>query len=327
MPQRSHGFAVGRIAVLAQNLMNRQALERLTSAPSADAVARILVELGWGEAKDQADIARLADRRVAEACELLKDITPEPDATDCFLLKYDALNLKLLLKSRVLGIADAELSPCGTLDPERLRRAVLENNYSDLPDALKLAMQEIERRIAVQMDPLFVDVRLDKAMYEMILDRLARVKSEPLHSYFQQKLELTNLMIALRCAKMGRSAAFARELLIEGGALDPDAVAHLAEDPEQAARLTGRRPYAGVVAESMAAPDLTQALTQLERRADDQLMGLIRPHKNEIGGVLPLVGYLLATERESSVVRLIATAKNARVPQDVLNARLRELYV
>lgn len=326
MPQKSYGYAVGQVRVLEQNLLGRSALERLSSASSVDELARALTELGWGEAHTKQGIERLCDKHVLDACELVKRATPEPDVTDCFLLKYDILNLKVLLKSRVLGLVQEELSPCGTIDPELLRRAVSENSYQDLPPALKDVMVQIERRIAVAMDPLYVDARLDVAHFEIIRQKLARTRNMDIKRYFSHKADITNLLIALRSAHMGRGAQFALELLVPGGELPIDQVARVADEPERAAALTYMRPYSGMVKEALANPQRGAGLATLEKRMDDHLLSLIRPHRFEPTTVMPLVGYLLAREREAAAVRLIATAKNARVPQEKLSERLRELY-
>ncbi|MDL2205441.1 V-type ATPase subunit [Eubacteriales bacterium OttesenSCG-928-N13] len=326
MPQKSHGFAVGRVRVLEQGLMGRSGLDRLASANSLEEMARALTEFGWGEARTRADIEALCDNQLQQACKQVRDDTPEPDVTDCFLLKYDALNLKVLLKSRVLGLVPSELSQCGTIDPERLRRAVSENNYIDLPAPLKLAMEQIEKRIASSMDPLYVDAQLDKAIYQMIQDKLVGVKNDTIKHYFAARADLTNILIALRANQMGRGASFAKDLLVPGGSLSIEDVQRVADEPERAQNITFLTEYAPLIRDALAVPNRGEGIALLEKRADDLLLGLIRPHRYESQSVLPLVGYLLAREREAMAVRLIATAKSANVPRSKLDDRLRELY-
>lgn len=326
MPQRSHGFSVGRVRVLEGNLLNRAALDRLISVSSVDELARALTELGWGEAKTKRDIDLLSEKQVHEAASLVKEDTPDQSVTDCFLLKYDTLNLKVLLKSRVLGLVAEDLSPSGTLDAERLSRAVAENSYIDLPDILKVAMLDIEKRIAVSMDPLYVDTRLDKAMFELIEQKLATCKDETVLRYFKTKADFVNMLIALRSALMERSSQFAKEQMVPFGMLGIDDVAKLADEPDRAVNLTYLQPYAGLIKDALGEHNRKAAIALLEKRMDDYLLALIRPHRYESQSVLPLIGYLLAREREAAAVRLVATAKEAQVPGEKLTERLRELY-
>lgn len=326
MPQKSYAYAVGRVRALERTLISRQALDRMVSAASLSEVARVLSDAGWGEASTQREVERLADEQMLAACRLVREGSPNPDATDCFLLKYDFLNLKLLIKGRVLGEAVDQLSPCGTLDAELLRRAVSENNYASLPRAFRDAIAPIERRIAVEMDPLWVDAELDKAMYKMMSERAGRCGEEAVAAYVRDRADLTNLLIALRVAAMGREEAFARALFVPGGQLPLARLEAVAREPERAQALVLGKPYVRAVAAGLAALQGGAGLAPLEKHIDDYLLARIRPQRYQPTSVLPVIGYLLAREREAAAVRLIATAKASGVDPERLAERLRELY-
>lgn len=323
MPQKSSAFAVGRVRALEQTLLNRAALDRLLAVQSGDELARALTELGWGDVKGVEDVDLAADEQVQKACQLVRECTSEEDVTDCFLLKYDVLNLKTLIKARTLHrMEEAALSPCGTIEPEKLRRCVEDNNYNALPDELRAAMERVERRIAVEMDPLYVDAELDKALYARA-DRLLRFsKCEAARAYFVQRAEMINLLIALRVAAMGRSSSFAKELFLPGGTLGQEGLMRVADDPSAAYDLIQLRPYAAALKSALA----SGSLAAVERQMDDYLLSLIRPHKNDAMTILPLIGYLLAREREAAAVRLIKTAKTLKVSDEKLKERLRAMY-
>lgn len=321
---KSHAYAVGRVRVLEQTLIGRATLERLVSAATIEELARTLGELGWGEAKNASEVLALAANHVKDACALVRSDSPEPQITDCFLLKFDILNLKLLLKSRVLGQPADFLSPCGTIPVERLARCVEENRYADLPKPLCEVMERIERHIAVKMDPLYVDAELDKTMAEMIHEAVCN--GDPvIRQYFAARSDLTNLLIALRSAAMGRGSAFAQELFLPGGEVSFEALARVADDPERAYAAIEKRPYAPLFKEALS-PDSPANMAAVERILDDYLLNLIRPYKYQPTSVLPLIGYLLAREREAAAVRMIVTAKSAHISAEKLTERLRALY-
>ncbi len=327
MPQASYGFAVGQIRVLELGLLSRAALDRLAAAGGMDEFVRALGEQGFGDVRTRADIERACDRRLQAACELVRRISPEPDVTDCFLLKYDMLNLKVLLKSRQLALPAPELSKNGTIDPERLARCVAEHNDQDLDQPLRGMLASLEQRLAVQMDPLALDAALDKALYALIFEKLRGVKNPVVARYFRDKADLVNLMIALRAGRMRRGAAFARDLMVTGGSLDADALAGLADDPERAVRLTEKCSFGPLVKAALAEPDRGVGLAQLERGIDDHLLAIIKAKKQDLQTIMPVIGYLLGREREAAAVRLLAIGKSAGVPQEQLTARLRQLYV
>lgn len=322
MPQASPAYAVGRVRVLEGTLIGRGQMQRLTGVQTVEELARALVEMNWGEVRGRRDIENMCVKHMQEAAKLLRDCSSDPALTDCFLIQYDALNLKALFKAKALGEGEVALSGLGALDPQKLRRAVEENNYQDLPPELREAMGEIEKRSAVNMDPLYVDAQLDKAVYRFIQARVERSREETVKAYFTCKAEFANLMIALRTAAMRRGAAFARALFVPGGTLSPDRLAKVADEPERAWDLIRNRPYAGALSAPVKAGDLSA----IERAGDDYLISLFRPHRYQPTSILPLIGYLLARTRECQAIRLLATGKAAGVSQDKLLNRLRALY-
>lgn len=322
MPQVSPAYAVGRVRALESTLLSQTQLERLTGVQTVEEMARTLVELNWGEVRTRSDIERMCNKHMTEAARLVRECTSDTSVTDCFLIQYDTLNLKSLFKGKMLGESNVALSPLGTLDTQKLQRAVEENNYQDLPPALRTAMQNIEKRSAVKMDPLYVDACLDVATYTFIQERLAKIQDPTVELYLTCKAEFANIMIALRSAAMKRGSAFARELFVPGGKLSVDSLAKLADEPDRLWNLIRYRPYADAL--SAAAKALN--LSAIEKSQDDYLISLLRPHRYKPTSILPLVGYLLARTRESQAVRLLVTAKAASVSQDKILARLRALY-
>ena len=71
-------------------------------------------------------------------------------------------------------------------------------------------MKRLEKRIAVEFNPLLVDAELDKAMYRQIFKNLEGKESTPTYRYFQAKADVLNFIMLLRVRAMGQDAAFLR---------------------------------------------------------------------------------------------------------------------
>ena len=165
----------------AKALLSRAALERLMACESGGVLLRALNELGWGEA---GDVDALAQRALNEACAFVRAVTPDANATDCFLAKYDVLNLKTLVKARALRMEDVPLSPNGALPVQVLRTALEGEKYEALPEAYRAALEEIARECALAMDPLLCDALLDRALFREIARRLTSVREKEIHACF-----------------------------------------------------------------------------------------------------------------------------------------------
>lgn len=328
MPQISRAYAVGRVRSLERNLLSQASLERLCQAAGVSELARTLSEIGWGDAQDQAGVERLADEHVAKACALVRECTTDINITDCYLIKFDILNLKTLIKARLLGEEEPRLSGNGTLMVEKLRHAVAEGSYIFLPSEYQDALKQIDARCAVQVDPMWIDARLDKLMYELIFDKLSKVKAleRDVKEYFVAMADATNIMIALRASKMGRDADFAAPLFVTGGRLATDALKAAVEDNSRLISDTRYMPYADFIKRGIERLEQSEGLAAIEKLLADYQTSVLRARRYDITSILPLIGYLVAREREAAAVRLIVTAKAVGASDEALARRLRELY-
>ena len=199
MAQPSVYFSAGRLTMLQRNVLDAAGMERLLSTASLPEARKTLSELGWTGA-DITDPEQLAADRVNQAAQDARALSPDPALVDCFLYAYDAANLKMLLKARLLGLSAPALSDCGTIPADALRHAVTDHRYSTLPAAFRDAMNRLEQNIVTGIDPMSIDVAIDRAMYQLIFSRLKGTHSPVTLQYFRGHV----------CSTRWRSCAYGR---------------------------------------------------------------------------------------------------------------------
>lgn len=324
MAQNSVAHAVARVHVLGRDALDEGRIERLLSASNYEEALRTLTEIGWtGEGGQDAEA--VAASHVRAACELARRIAPQEAGVDCFLLRYDALNLKILLKARCLDEKPEKLSPCGIFPPELLERCVTDHAYGRLPQTLKTALDALEKSLAVQEDALLIDVAVDKATRELIGERLRQVKSPVIRGYFTARSDLLNAIMLLRVKKMGRDAAFMASMLLPGGAVVEADWRKAFEKTENVGKLLS--PYgARVKAAALGAAQDFAKLPALEKAMDDALLRPFSTLRHDALRPEPICGYLLGAEREAAAVRLILAGKQNGFKPEAVRERLRELY-
>ena len=64
----------------------------------------------------------------------------------------------------------------------------------------------------------------------------------------------------------------------------------------------------------------------IEKARDDYLISLASEGRNDIDSPAPIIGYLLAREREAEVIRLLLTAKRSAIPMSAIDERSLTLY-
>lgn len=325
MPQPSISYACGRVGVLGRSALKRAQLDRLAAASTYEEAARALVDIGFS-ADEQVDFQTAADRHVRKACELVRAVTPEPAITDCFQMRYDIHNLKVLFKSRHLAQKPQFLSACGTLNPETLRHCVAERTYAPLPAELRAAMERLEKQNAVHFDPMEVDAQLDQAMYRQIfanLDKLPQAKTAL--AYFRAKVDLQNVIMLYRVKAMGKDAAFFERIALQGGNAPAKAYGNAFAENDRLARLLRR--YGAVVYQAaVSAGADARKLPFLEKTADDYLFKLFDKSTYSVDSLDMMMAFLLRKQREATDVRLLMAGKVNGFQPGAVMERVRELH-
>lgn len=326
MPTTSVGYVNGRISVRRREQLTQPQLERLRSANSAQEAMRILVEMGWGSGDAaELDYEKLAAERLEDICAFVRQTSPDENAIDCFLLRYDIENLKMLLKARSLGIQPHGLSRCGVFPVDALQHAVNEGVYDRvLPQALAEPLGQLEKRMAVQVDAMDIDVTLDKALYALIFEKLEQVQSSTIRSYFSMQVDFLNALATLRFTRMGQASGALGQVLLPGGKVSTASLEKSAASLEGLPLLYTF--YGRDIVHALEEAAGGGSLSAFEKTADDTLLALFTPYKFQSSRLETIIGYLLACQREVMAVRLVLAGKYNGFPEEAVSERLRELY-
>lgn len=321
MPQSSIYYALGRLSVLGKDMLDQSRIDRLLQADGKDEALAVLADFGWPVAEG---FEKAADEHMLQAVKLVKSITTDPEAVDCFLLRYDINNIKILIKSRCLNTEYGMLSECGTLDRDLLIHAVAEHSYGKLPAYLAGAMNKVEKLLSQKTDPLEIDLILDRVMYETVFAKYAK-KVSPVKTYFTVRADILNLIACLRALHMKKPASFIERVLLPYGTQTKAEWLKMCEKPEKLP-LSVNRYGSGVYRAAIAAQMDRKKLPALEKAADDYLMSIFRPYGRDTDRPERILCYLLSRERETGAVRLIMTGKVNGFDSETIRERLREVY-
>ncbi len=329
MPQSSYYYAVARIRALEAGLIGRERMMRIADSSLDDAV-RLLHEPGYGNMPDAtaAECELLIEREREKAAALVKEVSPEPEVTDLFLLRTDVLNLKMLIKARLMQTEqDPRLLAGGVYANELLLRAVRERDYRDLPKDFRNALELLELTLFTQKEPQLISVTLDNAYLTHAYTVLKKHKNTEALEWFRAMADFNNVLILLRMKHMNASKADLSGKLLPDGNLSRSTLLSAFDLPEESLeKLLGTGPAGAAIAKGLAEAAETGRISALEKARDNYLMGVYKRRKYEAASLAPIIGYLLAREQEEKCLRLIFTAKLNGLDNQVITERLRELY-
>lgn len=333
MSENKYLYSVTRIRALETKLLDKVKIERMIDAQNTDEVIKILYETEYAssisEMKSAEDYESALSKELSKTYELLREISPVPELTNLFLLRYDIHNLKTLLKSSYLDEENDELlSDIGTIPLQKLKRMVKEKDFSELNPMLRECVEEVAGEFTVNPDPQLIDVTLDKCLYNLMYKTALDNKSSFLTDYISTQIDLINIKSLVRVKSIGYGRDFLKKVLLLNGKLDYAFFNDIFDESLEA--LIDRlayRDYSKVIEEGISNYMKTKSLTKFEKLSDDFIFELAKKGKYVAFGIEPLVGYLMAKENEAKIIRMIMVGKINEIPNELIRERLRDVYV
>jgi V/A-type H+-transporting ATPase subunit C len=333
MGENKYLYSVTRIRAMETKLLDKAKIERMIEARNADEILKILSETEYGssisEMKDIEDYEIILSKELAKTYELLREISPVPELTNLFSLRYDIQNLKTLLKSSYLGEEnDGLLSNIGTMSGQHLAKMVKEKDFRDLDPVIGECMEQIVGEFTVNPDPQLIDVTLDKCLYNLMYKTARDNKSSYLMDYISVQIDLINIKSLVRVKAMGYGRDFLKKVILSNGNLDYAFFNDIFDEPlETLIEKLAFKDYGKVIEEGISSYVKTKSLTKFEKLSDDFIFELAKKGKYVAFGIEPLVGYLMAKENEAKIVRMIMVGKINEIPNELIRERLRDVYV
>lgn len=333
MSENKYLYSVTRIRALETKLLDKTKIERMIEARNADEIVKILYETEYAssisEMKCIEDYEAVLSKELSNTYELLSEISPVPELTNLFLLRYDIHNLKTLLKSSYLGEdSDELLSSIGTIPLQRLKTMVKEKDFRDLDPILKECVEEIVGEFTLNPDPQMIDVTLDKCLFKLMYKSAKDNKSSFLMDYISTQIDLINIRSLVRVKAMGYGRDFLKKVILLNGKLDYAFYNDIFDESlETLIEKLAFKDYGKVVEEGIASYIKTKSLTKFEKLSDDFIFELAKKGKYVAFGIEPLVGYLMAKENEAKIIRMIMVGKINGIPNELIRERLRDVYV
>jgi len=328
MPQPSYPYACARISALENGLLNSQTIRRMAEGTLEDAM-RALLDARYGSLPDATseDCERMIENVRRQTAQTVLELSPDPAVTDLFLLETDALNLKILIKARLLGSSEPPFVEGGLFSRERLSAMTEAQAYGELPPAMAEALGELEKKLKIQAEPQLVSVMVDYGYLKHCLTVSSGLKDAFVRQYFAALCDFDNVITFFRMRAMGAQKEDLKEMLLPSAGVTAQALI----DAYELSAETLNKALSGSVAKGALQEGLNRMLASgnistLEKARDDYLLSLVKSHRHEVMTIFPIVGYLLARDREAKAVRLILTIKRNCLDDGVIAERLRELY-
>ncbi|MBN1192146.1 MAG: V-type ATPase subunit [Coriobacteriia bacterium] len=316
-----YGYAVGRVRVLSGRLLSGVTFERLLDAPDLCEQKRILAETHVGRylehAETAAEVERALDASLADLYDEFLERAELPAAVvKYFQAPHDFANLRLTVKSRVLGVpVDEPLSPLGSIPPE---------DFAGEGTALPASMRELlttwdEAAETPDLDE--VETLVDREMFSA-LDAAARAsKVRFLRELTKLRIDLANARLLVRSRTKGLPPAEITARFVPGGSQSLKALVLAA--PRMSASDLSEAIAATRALGTMSEADLTD-IERFDASADSLIAQRMLSARRSPGGAEPVLAYVLGREAEAMLLRTVMVGRLAGLDREHVRASLRE---
>lgn len=323
MSKTQYTYAVARIRALEASLFSSSTIEQLLACKDEAACLRFLQEKGWGGTDTPQSADAILTKEREKIWENIRGMGVDMDVFAVLSYPNVFHNLKAAVKAVYTGKENLPVFyKDGLIEKNEMLRALKDRDYGALPKMMREAAQEAMETLMHSGDGQLCDVIIDRACMDAMLAAGQSAKDSVIRDYAESTIAVTNIKIAVRAAKTGKSIEFmkramapCREINIEklmtaalGGM---DAVIEYLE----------HHGYGEAVL------SLRDSLSAFERWCDNRIIQAMKPQKMNAFSVGPLVAYVIARENEIKTVRIILTCKQNGLPEEAIRERIREMYV
>ena len=323
MSDLDYTFAVARIRVKEKSLLSDTDISQMTAMKDERAVLGYLADRGWGDGDGSTDAEAVLRAEERKTVELVKELKIDPAVFE--LLSYP--NLYHNLKAGIKEICTSDANVGAFFDDETYGREamlrILQNkSFAELPEHMREVAEAAYASMLETRDGQRCDILVDRACLEAMEKAGQKSKSRLLREYVESTVAVSDIKIAARAQKTGKSLAFLKEALAPCRSLDTRKLAIAASESEEA--LINCLDAQGF---HEAGEALKESPSAFERWCDNRLIETIRPEKANSVSMGPVIAYYLARQNEIKTVRIILTAKANGFSEEATRERVRDMYV
>ncbi len=311
MPQKSYPYAVGRVRALETRVIDESKWSRLHECTEKEAL-RLILDAGYGK-QDSEDIEQIISYEQAQVREEIFELTPDVEITNLFYLQYDAHNLKILLKSRLLkSEPQDDMFERGIFDVDVLKSCVENYDYSMLPNPLGAELSKLEEDLSQEhwRNPRLVSAAVDSAIFSHRFSILNKKKNPLALKYFTAQVDFLNILSMLRARALQWNEGQIRPMLLCGGEID---ISKLLSALEVADEALGGILSSGsnwfVISPAIEEFISSGSAVQAESTFTDELIRVAQSERYDSFGIGPIVSYMLLRDNEALKLRELFASK------------------
>ena len=299
----SYIFASGAIGAKSTKLFKETEYLTLRKADKGD-YFKVLRDLGYGFDHVAYYLDDVINNELIKIKSELLSVVPNPNVIRIWFLKYDLINIKLVLKNHLfLNNASVKYDKAATISINELKEALINHNFSKVSDDNAVLLKQILENINDKMTSQEISFACDKVVYKYMLDEATKLSEQPLITYLKADIDSRNLITMYRAKNINSSPKSLNKALISGGNIETSLFVELYQKLALEQIDILKLHFSSQVVEVLSQLEETKNLSLLEKVTNESDLEKLTNYGYDTFSSGPLVNYLVKKEFEINNVR------------------------
>ncbi|MDR3178748.1 MAG: V-type ATPase subunit [Oscillospiraceae bacterium] len=321
---RSFVYEVARVRMRESSLFTGYDEKCLLACKNYEECINFLKSKGWGYIeKRHNDYELILEEELEKAWKFILDLAGDKNLFAVFLCQNDYENLKISIKSIITNSKEEVIyAPEGLLLPDDIYDSIKNNKIQDLPQYMQKSAKTAIEVLLHTGDGQLCDVILDKDLLRMIKFFADKSSCDLVKYYANTTIACANIKIVTRSMKTKKSDKFLQKACFfecEGLNIN-ELIKSSLKGMDELCRFLTFTQYSTCVSV------LKDSLVSFEKWRDDTILEKAKEAKVNSFSMSPLVSYLIAKKNEIQIVRMVIFSKINKIPESVIEKRMRKLY-
>lgn len=298
-------YTSARVSALWNELLTGDFLEQLIMAKNSEECVRLLNAAGFSGNRPQ-EIIKAAKERLAS---ITNELFPDPSEIEVIFYEKIFHNAKAAVKRLYAKGGKESVYVDAPLSGETIENAVCDGNYDALPPYLKSAVKEAYETLLKTGDGQIADLLLDTACLRAMEAFGKETPHSILKEYVNESIAAADIKIAFRAKGEDMSA-----YMVDCSFFTAEAIARAAEEPKEFKEFLQKCGLGDV------------NLDEIDRWSGERILRALREKMHDMFSPAPAIAFVLFSERQISLLRLILICKEQGVSEDFIRRKAVRLY-
>lgn len=321
MNELKYAYCVARLRANEDKMLDRQKLIKLAHSSNLNEAIDLLNSYGWTDVKG--NVSEIIAHQSKALWELLNECVPDKKELDVLCILNDFFNIKVAVKCHFSGEDPFRyyVYP-STLDLQDLTDNINSHSFFSLSPCVGITAEKAYNTACLTENGQSAEIIIDKGAIDCLCDYSKANKNKLINEVCAFLCDTSNIKTAIRINALRKSRDFAEEAIGNCSRLDRNRLIDLSLTDKDGLfdYLLSSDYKEGVL--------LFQENSALyEKWCDDSVIKLISKAKYTAFGFDPVCAYFFAKQNEIKCVRIVLNAVASGLEPEIIEERLRLLYV